>query len=83
MIWSRFMTEAHRGVQVAQLPGTDLVAYLLGSQPPPGPPIGLAQADGDALQQWISQHGGAIAAPAPPPPAPTERRGFFRRLFGG
>ena len=34
-IWSKFMTKAHQGVPVQQLPGTDLVAYLL-SQPTPG-----------------------------------------------
>ena len=35
IIWSKFMSRAHEGVPVAQLPGTDLVAYLM-SQPPAG-----------------------------------------------
>ncbi len=34
-IWSKFMIQAHKGVPVAQLPGTDLVPYLL-AQPAPG-----------------------------------------------
>jgi penicillin-binding protein 1A len=35
MAWSKFMIEAHKGVPVAQLPGSDLVPYLL-AQPAPG-----------------------------------------------
>jgi penicillin-binding protein 1A len=34
MVWSKFMIEAHAGVPVARLPGSDLVAYLL-AQPAP------------------------------------------------
>ena len=33
-IWAKFMTKAHEGVPVAQLPGTEIVPYLLAQTPP-------------------------------------------------
>ena len=40
------MSRAHEGVPVAQLPGTELVAYLL-AQPPPGADRGCGVAAGE------------------------------------
>jgi penicillin-binding protein 1A len=88
-IWSKFMTKAHEGVPVAQLPGTDLIPTLL-AQPAPGTDSGwgmaqvdpIEQADNEArMRDWIlNRHDGARPAAAQPS---EERRGFFRRLFGG
>ncbi len=36
MAWAKFMQEAHKGVPVAQLPGTELISYLM-AQPAPQP----------------------------------------------
>ncbi len=88
-IWARFMTKAHEGVPVAQLPGTEIVDYLL-AQPAPGSQgWGVAQAspaeqmDNEArMRDWILNRGDTdIYAPAAQPV--RERRGFFQRLFGG
>ena len=94
-IWSKFMTRAHEGVPVAQLPGTELVEYLL-AQPVPGAEAGgwgMAQAspaeaaDNEArMREWILNRGIDYRENptygAQPAPAP-QRRGFFQRLFGG
>ena len=91
MIWSNFMTEAHEGVPVAQLPGADLVPYLL-AQPAPGTGAGgswgvsqVSQGERAAnearMREWILNRGDEGRPMQPPPPA--ERRGFFRRIFGG
>jgi penicillin-binding protein 1A len=87
MIWSGFMTEAHQGVPVAQLPGSDLVAYLLAQPPPGGEASGwnygqagpAEQAENEArMRDWILNRGDLPAAEPQ-----RERPGFFRRLFGG
>jgi penicillin-binding protein 1A len=88
-IWSKFMTVAHEGVPVAELPGSDLLPTLL-AQPAPGSDTGWGfahagpaeQADNEArMREWI------LNRDAGPQPARArqsgERRGFFRRLFGG
>jgi hypothetical protein len=89
-IWSKFMTAAHDGVPVAELPGTDLLPMLL-AQPAPGTESGgwgfaqaspTEQADNEArMREWILNRD---ASPQPARARPSgERRGFFRRLFGG
>jgi len=84
MIWPSFMTEAHQGVPAAQLPGADLVAYLLG-QPAPEANWTFGQVspeeqgqNEDRMRDWILNRG-ELPAAAPQ----RERPGFFRRLFGG
>jgi len=86
-IWSKFMTKAHQGVPVQQLPGTDLVAYLL-SQPTPGSEpgwdYGPATADERAQNEQRSRNW--LFNENNPPLQPSrqiKRRGFFQRLFGG
>ena len=95
MIWSKFMIDAHSGVPVAQLPGADLVPYLL-AQPAPGTGFqgwGFAQASADeraanearALNCMINrgENCARLPASAVAQPPQRERRGFFQRLFGG
>ena len=78
-IWSNFMTKAHQGVPVAQLPGTELIDYLL-AQPAPGTdPNGWGMADATPGQDGVQILG--RVEDARPQPAREERRGFFRRLF--
>jgi penicillin-binding protein 1A len=88
-IWSKFMTKAHEGVPVAELPGTDLLPTLL-ARPAPSAEGGWGvaqvdpaeQADNEArMRDWILNRDGG-PQPARQHPA-GERRGFFRRLFGG
>jgi hypothetical protein len=75
-IWSKFMTAAHEGVPVAELPGTELVSYLL-AQPAPGTEATgwtvaqaegqtatPSQADSDGLQILGRGRGGAGTGPA-------------------
>jgi penicillin-binding protein 1A len=89
-IWSAFMSKAHQGVPVQQLPGTDLIAYLLGPQQPvaqaqwPGGEGGQAALDERAaneqrMRNWLFQDN----RPVEQAPPRRERRGFFQRLFGG
>ena len=90
-IWSKFMTKAHQGVPVQQLPGTDLVAYLLGQPPPTAAadagPWGFGaggtpeeRAANEARSRaWLFGERSPPLEPAPP----ERRRGFFERLFGG
>ena len=87
MIWSKFMTGAHAGVPVAQLPGGDLTAFLL-AQPAAGAegwtaaqaPSNDRAANEATMREWILS--GGEPAPQAAAAAPAERRGFFRRLFG-
>ncbi len=86
-IWEKFMTKAHQGVPVQQLPGADLIGFLMG-QPPGGTPPGLGvtaqdqqTVNGQGAGNW--PFGGNNATPPAEPPQPTKRRGFFARLFGG
>ncbi len=95
-IWSKFMTKAHQGVPVQQLPGTDLVAYLM-QQPPPGAQqpggynglVAVSPEEQAANEQRmrnciLNRTPGCAALPAQQPAAqPQRRRGFFERLFGG
>ena len=89
-IWSKFMTRAHEGVPVARLPGADLVPYLLGQTVPgEGGGWGMAQASPEEqaanearMREWILNRG-VDGYPLPAAAPPPERRGFFRRLFGG
>jgi penicillin-binding protein 1A len=90
-IWSKFMTKAHDGVPVAQLPGADLLPFLLAQPAPsmaagdmqPGSPEYTAN-EAQMRQLMMGQGGapGAVQAQGPAEPK-RERRGFFRRLFGG
>jgi penicillin-binding protein 1A len=97
MVWSKFMTEAHKGVPVAQLPGSDLVPYLL-AQPAPGSGFRgwgsfaqvspAEQADNDARMRNCILNRTADCAMQPPSGGVRPQRtdnggGFFRRLFGG
>jgi penicillin-binding protein 1A len=87
MIWSNFMTGAHAGVPVAELPGGDLTAFLL-AQPATGSQDWTAAqatandrvANEATMREWILSGGEPV--PQPAAAVPTERRGFFRRLFG-
>lgn len=89
-IWSKFMTKAHEGVPVAQLPATELIDYLL-AQPAPGTEAsgwGVAQASpgmpgqGQPGQDAVAQNRIQILGRVDEvQPARQERRGFFRRLF--
>jgi hypothetical protein len=86
------MKTAHQGVPVQQLPGTDLIGYLLGPQQPvaqaqwPGGGGGQ-QANGGPGDQgaldWLYRNSGSPAPVQQAPPKKRERRGFFERLFGG
>jgi penicillin-binding protein 1A len=89
-IWAKFMTKAHEGVAVAQLPGTEIVPYLL-AQPAPGGeanPWAFSAASPDEqaaneqrMRNWIFRDNDSVV---PAQPEQGERRGgFFRRLFGG
>jgi penicillin-binding protein 1A len=91
-IWSKFMSQAHEGVPVAQLPGTELVAYLLSQPPRDAGGWGFAavgpdeQAANEArMREMILNQGYDADAQRAyePRPAGGERRGFFGRLFGG
>jgi penicillin-binding protein 1A len=98
MIWSKFMIEAHKGVPVAQLPGSDLVPYLL-AQPAPGGEgfrgwgsfaqvSPEEQAANEARMRNCMLNRSADCARQPPSGAQPPRvdrgaGGFFRRLFGG
>jgi penicillin-binding protein 1A len=97
-IWSKFMTKAHQGVPVQQLPGTDLVAYLM-AQPPPQAQSGFpgfagyssASPEEQAANEQrmrnciLNRRPGCATEPlaGEPQPQPARRRGFFERLFGG
>jgi penicillin-binding protein 1A len=90
-IWSSFMTKAHEGVPVAELPGTELIPTLL-AQPAPDAGTGgwgvaqvdpIEQADNEArMRDWILNRDGSPQPVRQQQPV-EERRGFFRRLFGG
>jgi penicillin-binding protein 1A len=88
-IWSKFMTKAHEGVPVAQLPGSDIAPFLASAPSPSADQGGFgiadagpSEADRNELQmrQWILD--GDADATAPPPAPQQHRRGFFARLFG-
>ncbi len=91
-IWAKFMTKAHQGVPVAQLPGTELVSYLL-AQPQPTEETGgwgnyaaanpeEQRSNEQRMQQWIMRDNDGAAPPQQIQPV-QQRGGFFRRLFGG
>jgi penicillin-binding protein 1A len=91
-IWAKFMKVAHQGVPVQQLPGTELVAYLLGQPPPTDTAAGPFEFGGGGTPEeraanearsraWL--FGERPAPLEPQPQQPQERRGFFERLFGG
>ncbi len=86
-IWSKFMTKAHQGVPAQQLPGTDLVAYLL-SQPTPGSNLGWGPDGGTPEERATNEQRSRnwlFGDDSPPrrPPEGGQVRGFFQRLFGG
>jgi penicillin-binding protein 1A len=72
-IWQAFMTKAHAGVPVAQLPGSDLMPYLAGA-------AAVASAEGVSRARE-SRRVRTVQARARPQRVRRERRGFFRRLF--
>jgi hypothetical protein len=88
------MTPAHQGVPVAQLPGTEIVPYLLAQTPPTeesggwgnfaanNPNPDEATSNEQRSRNWIFRDNDA-----PPPQQQVEpvrqRGGFFKRLFGG
>ena len=85
IIWSKFMTPAHKGVPVAELPGADILPQLMAQ----GDPYGGRQNGGDEraaneqrMREWILNRGSEGRRVFRPVPA-RERRGFFQRLFGG
>jgi penicillin-binding protein 1A len=73
-IWQAFMTKAHAGVPVAQLPGSDLMPYLAAASVGAGASRVVAQAG-------ETRRARAVQARARPQRVRRERRGFFRRLF--
>ena len=84
--WHRFMAEALDGVPVASLPGgysaPDIATLAVGGDPI-GDQIAIVGEDGDVIRS-------APQASAPVPqrtirmaPPPQERRGLFKRIFGG
>ncbi|HWT30634.1 MAG TPA: penicillin-binding protein 1A [Propylenella sp.] len=93
-IWSKFMIRAHDGVDPTPLPGADLLPMLM-AQPAPGLEGGegwgfaaaspAEQAQNEARMRDIILSRGYDSVPAAAPHAAPagERRGFFRRLFGG
>jgi penicillin-binding protein 1A len=86
--WQRFMSRALDGVPVAELPGDDRFydpAYATRGVPMPPSPVG-------GIDHLLGGPAAVADAQAPLPPgfvgahnAPPreQRRGFFRRLFGG
>jgi hypothetical protein len=70
-------------------PGAEIVSYLLAQTPPTAETGGWGnsgaskpgRADERRMRNWIMRDGsdGGVQ----PQPARVERRGFFRRLFGG
>ncbi|MBZ8133632.1 transglycosylase domain-containing protein [Afifella sp. IM 167] len=80
MIWSDFMREAHRGVQVAQLPGEGLYSRVADQSPA----VGGGTSDDRYYQSWIQNRD------ASGPQRRAERSGnsgggigaFFGRIFG-
>ncbi|HET7717051.1 MAG TPA: PBP1A family penicillin-binding protein [Bauldia sp.] len=85
--WHRFMTAALEGIPVAALPGGHPAAGAAGPTPDAlGAHIAILGEDGEAIRSaaplaptaTVPATTGAIRL-APPP----ERKGFFRRLFGG
>ncbi len=98
MIWAKFMVDAHSGVPVAQLPGADLVPYLL-AQPAPGSqftgwgsfaraatPEEQAANDARMRNCILNRTADCARQPVAVQPRAPQREGsggFFRRLFGG
>ena len=91
------MSRAHEGVPVAQLPGTELVAYLMAQPPvnavdPSYSEYAAVSPDEQAaneqrMREMILTQGYDAAAQQVYQPQPAaaqggERRGFFGRLFG-
>jgi penicillin-binding protein 1A len=86
-IWQAFMTKAHEGVPVAQLPGTELMPMLAAAPAEQeGGILGVARAGGSEAAQnealmrnRLLNRGSEDVVVVQE--APRERRGFFRRLF--
>ena len=95
-IWAKFMTKAHEGVPVAQLPGTEIVrlpAGAAGARRTRGWG-GFAAASPDEqaaneqrMRNWILRDGGDGPRQTPAPPQQggggERREASSRRLFGG
>lgn len=85
IVWANFMTAAHKGVPVAELPGTDILPQLMAQSDPYGGGQyrpGERAANEQRMREWIlnrGSEGGRVVRPVPA----RERRGFFQRLFGG
>jgi penicillin-binding protein 1A len=83
IIWSKFMTKAHEGVPVAELPGAEMIAALMQPQEPVAQEgwgvTETAQAAPVVVRERRGLFGRRIVEREPRP----ERRGFFRRIFGG
>jgi penicillin-binding protein 1A len=83
MIWSKFMTEAHEGVPVAELPGAEMMAALLQPQEPVAQEQwGVTQA-AQAAPVVVRERRGLFGRRIVERQPRRERRGFFRRMFGG
>jgi len=90
--WHRFMAEALAGVPVAALPGDyrpDGIGTLVAAGDPIGDQIAIVGEDGDVIRSAPSPLP-AASVPAgngvirlAPPPQQGQRKGFFKRLFGG
>ena len=84
MIWAKFMTPAHKGVPMAELPGTDILPQLMAQGDPNagwGPGGGGERvANEQRMRDWILNRGSEGGQQRPVPA--RQERGFFQRLFG-
>ncbi len=85
--WHRFMADALAGVPVAALPGDyqpQDIGTLLAGGDPIGDQIAIVGEDGDVIRSAPAPLPAAVRpAPQTVRMAPPERKGFFKRLFGG
>jgi penicillin-binding protein 1A len=89
--WHRFMAEAMAGVPVAALPGgyqPDDIGALAAAGDPIGDQIAIVGEDGDVIRSGPEALPPPQAVPAPQrtirlAPPQQERKGLFRRIFGG
>jgi penicillin-binding protein 1A len=83
MIWAKFMTPAHKGVPMADLPGTDILPQLMAQGDPNAGwgSGGNERAENEQrMRDWILNRGSEGGQERPVPA--RQERGFFQRLFG-
>jgi penicillin-binding protein 1A len=79
MIWAKFMTPAHKGVPMAELPGADILPQLMAQGDPNAGWGGNERlANEQRMRNWILNRGSEGDRPVPA----RQERGFFQRLFG-